>query len=140
MKLLVLQQGRLRDPQAVAWRDEYVKRFQRFGSLVVSEVEPKGDTPLWPKSARWKVALDERGKVFTSVDLAKQLERWAMAHGEIAFAIGDAATLHPPTRATADATLALSAFTLPHQLAHVLLIEQLYRAATILAGTGYHHA
>ncbi len=124
----------------MAWRDEYVKRFQRFGSLVVSEVEPKGDTPLWPKSARWKVALDERGKVYTSVELAKQLERWAMAHGEIAFAIGDAATLHPPTRTSADATLALSAFTLPHQLAHVLLIEQLYRAATILAGTGYHHA
>ncbi len=140
MRLTVIQQGRLRDAQVTALCAEYRKRFQRFGTLTVLEIEPKGDAPLWPKSARWKVALDERGPFPTSIGFSQLLQKWTMAHGEVAFAIGDAMTLHPPTRATADATLGLSAMTLPHQLAHLLLIEQIYRAATITAGTGYHHA
>ena len=63
MRIVVVQTGRLRDPHAVALRDEFVKRFARFGKLSVIEREPKGDKLLWPESARWKVALDERGDV-----------------------------------------------------------------------------
>jgi 23S rRNA (pseudouridine1915-N3)-methyltransferase len=140
MRLTVVQQGKVKDANILALRAEFLKRFQRFGTLTVVEKEPKGDTVLWPSSSRWKVALDERGEQPTSEQLAKLLRKWTMAHGEVAFLIGDAYCLHAATKAKADTTLALSSLTLPHQLAHLLLIEQLYRAASILAGSPYHHA
>ncbi len=135
----MVQTGRLRDPHIVALRDEYLKRFARFGRLEVIERDPKGDTPLWPAGARWRVALDEHGEQFTSPELAKKLEKWSVAHGPIALLIGEAYGHHGPSLALADARLSLGPMVLPHQLAHLVLIEQLYRAATIQAGTGYHH-
>ncbi len=140
MKLTLVQHGRLRDAPVVTLRDEYVKRFRRFGTLTIVEREPKGDAVLWPASARWKVALDEHGREFDSVAFAQQLQKWTMAHGEIAFLVGDAYGHHAPTLASADATMCLGRITLPHQLAHLVLVEQLYRAATIIAGLPYHHA
>lgn len=140
MRLTVIQQGKVKDANILALRAEFLKRFQRYGSLTVLEKEPKGDTVLWPSSSRWKVLLDERGEQPTSEQLAKLLRKWTMAHGEVAFLVGDAYGPHAPTKAKADTTLALSSLTLPHQLAHLLLIEQLYRAASILAGSPYHHA
>jgi len=140
MRLMVVQQGKIKDANVLTLRAEFLKRFQRYGSLMVVEKEPKGATVLWPSSSRWKVLLDERGDTPTSEQLAKLLRKWTMAHGEVAFLVGDAYGPHAPTKATADVSLALSALTLPHQLAHLLLIEQLYRAASILAGSPYHHA
>ena len=139
MRLVVVQQGRLRDPHVLALREEYLKRFRRFGALSVVEKEPKGDAALWPDSARWRVALDERGEQPTSAGLAASLRKWTMPHGEVAFLVGDAYGHHAPSRAGAQAVLSLGNLTLPHPLAHLVLIEQLYRAATILAGTPYHH-
>ncbi len=139
MRLIVVQHGRLRDAHVLALRAEYLKRFQRFGALTVVEREPKGEAVLWPDSARWRVVLDERGEQPTSAGLAALLRKWTMTHGEVAFLVGDAYGHHAPSRATAQAVLSLGALTLPHPLAHLLLIEQLYRAATILAGTPYHH-
>ncbi len=140
MRLTVVQQGRIKDANVLELRAEFLKRFQRYGTLTVLEKEPKGSTVLWPSSSRWKVLLDERGDTPTSEQLAKLLRKWTMTHGEVAFLVGDAYGPHAPTKASADVTLALSTLTLPHQLAHLLLIEQLYRAASILAGSPYHHA
>jgi 23S rRNA (pseudouridine1915-N3)-methyltransferase len=140
MRLVVVQQGKIKDANVLELRAEFLKRFQRYGSLTVVEKEPKGATVLWPSSSRWKVLLDERGETPTSEQLSKLLRKWTMAHGEVAFLVGDAYGPHVPTKASADVSIALSALTLPHQLAHLLLIEQLYRAASILAGSPYHHA
>lgn len=139
MKLWLVQTGRLRDPHVAAMRDEYIKRFGRFGKLEVVEREPKGDAPLWPAAARWRVALDEHGERFDSPGFAKRLQRWTASHGPTAFLVGDAYGHHQPSLALADARLSLGGMVLPHQIAHLVLAEQLYRAATILAGTGYHH-
>lgn len=139
MRLSVVQHGRLRDPHVIALRDEYLKRFKRFGRLDLAERTPKGEAVLWPESARWKVALDERGELLDSPGLARRIQQWTMRHGEVCFLVGDADGHHAPTLAAADARLSLSPLVLPHQLAHLLLIEQIYRAATILAGTPYHH-
>lgn len=139
MKIAVVQTGRLRDPHVAALRDEYVKRFGRYGKLEIHEREPKGDNPLWPAGARWRIALDERGDQLDSVAFAKRLERWSAAHGPLAFLVGEAYGHHAPSLALADARLSLGPMVLPHQLAHLVLVEQIYRAATILAGTGYHH-
>ena len=139
MKIAIIQTGRLRDANVAALRDEYVKRFGRFGKLEVVEREPKGETPLWPAGVRWRIALDERGEQLDSPAFAKRLEKWSATHGPLAFLVGDAYGHHAPSLALADARLSLGAMVLPHQLAHLVLVEQIYRAATILAGTGYHH-
>ncbi len=139
MKLVVVQRGALRDRQVKALVDEYVKRFARFGSLKVVETA-RGGAAFWPRARCWKVALDERGEVLGSAELARRLADWTMRHGEVAFAVGDADGHDAAALAASDARLSLSAMTLPHQLAHLLVCEQLYRAATILAGLPYHRA
>ena len=139
MRIVVIQTGRLRDPHITAVRDEFVKRFTRFGKLTIIEQEPKGDRPLWPESSRWKVALDERGDLFSSVQLAEKIGQWTMQHGEVAFLVGEAFGHHAPSLALADKTMSLGPMVLPHQIAHLVLVEQLYRAATIRAGLPYHH-
>lgn len=138
MKLVVIQRGQLRDEAIVALRDAYCTRFRRFGVLRVVESRRTG-AAFWPSGRCWKVALDERGDAFTSTAFAQRLERWAMAHGEIAIAVGDADGHDPAALALADTRWSLGPMTLPHQLAHLVAVEQLYRAATILAHLPYHH-
>ncbi|HSU75849.1 MAG TPA: 23S rRNA (pseudouridine(1915)-N(3))-methyltransferase RlmH, partial [Burkholderiales bacterium] len=86
-----------------------------------------------PKSARL-VALDERGRELTTVQFSKLLDT------PRAFVIGGADGLSEATRRDAEITLRLSAMTLPHALAQLVLLEQLYRAATFLTGHPYHRA
>jgi len=86
-----------------------------------------------PKNA-YVVALDERGKDLTTEQFAKLLQR------ETAFVIGGADGLDEKIRKEAALLLRLSALTLPHALAQVVLLEQIYRAATILTGHPYHRA
>ena len=87
-----------------------------------------------------KVALDERGKEFTTEAFAKWMERTTGEGRDVAFMIGGADGLTPELRKSADLTLRLSAFTLPHALARVVLAEQLYRAVSIMQGHPYHRA
>jgi 23S rRNA (pseudouridine1915-N3)-methyltransferase len=84
------------------------------------------------------VALDERGDAWTTRDLAERLSRWRADGRDVAFVIGSADGLDPSFKAGASAVVALSAMTLPHGLARVILAEQLYRATSILAGHPYH--
>jgi 23S rRNA (pseudouridine1915-N3)-methyltransferase len=86
-----------------------------------------------PKNA-YVVALDERGKDLTTEQFAKLLQR------ETAFVIGGADGLDEGIKRQAALRLRLSALTLPHALAQVVLLEQIYRAATILTGHPYHRA
>ena len=80
------------------------------------------------------VALDEKGKDFTTAQFAGLLK------AETVFVIGGAGGLDDAVKERADLLLRLSALTLPHALAQVILLEQLYRAATILTGHPYHRA
>ena len=86
-----------------------------------------------------RVALDERGELMTSEEFASLLERW-MTHGErhIAFFIGSASGLDEEFRKSCRHVLALSKMTFPHELARVMLAEQLYRAMPIIRGEPYH--
>lgn len=84
------------------------------------------------------VALDERGRGLTSLQLAEELDRAQSASVDLLFVVGGDEGLHPSVRARAHLVLALSAMTLPHRLARLVLVEQLYRAATILRGEPYH--
>jgi 23S rRNA (pseudouridine1915-N3)-methyltransferase len=86
------------------------------------------------------VALDERGREFTTAGLARWLEERRRDGRDLAFLIGGADGLAEGTKRAAGTTLRLSAMTLPHGLARVLLAEQLYRAASILENHPYHRA
>ncbi len=94
---------------------------------------------LLPRDA-WIVALDERGEQWNSEAFAHQLEKWFGRRGGICFVIGDAQGLPAPVRAQADVVWSLSPLTFPHALVRVLVAEQIYRAASILAGHPYHRA
>lgn len=84
------------------------------------------------------VALDEHGKPWSSVELARQLEGWQVAQPALAFVIGGPEGLAEEVKARANQLWSLSPLTFPHGLVRVILLEQLYRAWTILKGHPYH--
>ena len=84
------------------------------------------------------VALDETGKRFDSPTFAKKLETWAEGGRPVVFLIGGSWGLDASVRDRADVVLSLGEMTLPHLLARIVLLEQLYRAESILSGKTYH--
>ncbi|HET98711.1 MAG TPA: 23S rRNA (pseudouridine(1915)-N(3))-methyltransferase RlmH [Desulfurivibrio alkaliphilus] len=91
-----------------------------------------------PEGARL-VALDPGGRMATSPELAELLIRWEeQGVSRVAFALGGPLGLAPEVKARADLVLSLSALTFTHEMARLLLLEQLYRAWTIKIGSGYH--
>lgn len=86
------------------------------------------------------VLLDERGSQYTSPDFSEWFERrMEETRGRMIFVIGGPFGVSQPIKQRADDTIALSRMTFPHDLCVVFLAEQIYRACTIKAGTGYHH-
>jgi len=119
---------------AEAARDQYLQRMPRGYEVELLQLRPKDAGKVRekiPKHARL-VALDERGKDLSTKQFA------ALLAEPTAFVIGGADGLDPAIRKDAALLLRLSALTLPHALAQVVLCEQLYRAATLLTGHPYH--
>ena len=121
-----------------AWAEtacaEYARRMPK--GYEVERLALKDESRLraaMPKGARL-IALDERGREFTTAQFAKLLQ------APSAFVIGGAEGLSDATKRAAQITMRLSAMTLPHALAQLVLLEQLYRAATLLTGHPYHRA
>ena len=110
-------------------RDDYLRRMPKGYEVQLLEV--KAAKIKIPEKTRL-VALDERGKDLTTKQFA------ALLGEPTAFVIGGADGLDPAIKARAKLLLRLSALTLPHALAQVVLCEQLYRAATLLTGHPYH--
>ena len=121
---------------AEAARDEYLGRMPRGYEVKLVQLKPAAAGKIReriPKNLRL-VALDERGKDLSTVQFASLLRE------PTAFVIGGADGLDPSLKREASLLLRLSALTLPHALAQVVLCEQLYRAATLLTGHPYHRA
>ena len=154
MKLLVVAVG----GRTMDWVDagfaEYAKRMMGEWrlELVPVKAEPRsGGKPVaammaaeavriraaLPSRCR-RIALDERGSELTTRDLASRLAAWSGAGDDVAFLIGGPDGLDADLKAAADERLRLSALTLPHGLARVILAEALYRAASLLKGHPYH--
>jgi len=156
MKLIVAAVG-ARMPAWVdtAWKD-YAKRMPPDCALELREIKPEprttGKTPAQlmaaearrieaalPSGCYW-VALDERGKDLTTVQLSSRLEHWRTLGRDVAFLIGGPDGLDPELKRQCPEMLRLSALTLPHPMVRVLLSEQLYRAWAIMTGHPYHRA
>jgi 23S rRNA (pseudouridine1915-N3)-methyltransferase len=84
------------------------------------------------------VALDENGQQFSTKGLSSQLEKWQFSGQDISFVIGGPEGLHENILQKSDLTWSLSRLTLPHPMVRVILIEQIYRAWTLLKGLPYH--
>ena len=153
MRLIVAAVGRLgrsAEQQAIAGlteRIDVLARTTKIGPVKVAEIEDKsgcgktGEAPLLLRaaSAERRVVLDERGETLRSRRFAERLGGWRDAGvADAAFLIGGADGHTDEVRDGADLLLAFGAMTWPHALARLMLIEQLYRASTILAGHPYH--
>lgn len=90
------------------------------------------------KQGDFLVTLDEQGRGWSSVELAREMERWQNHHPSVVLAIGGPEGLADDVRQRANQSWSLSALTFPHGLARVIVVEQLYRAWTILQGHPYH--
>ncbi|WP_209425794.1 23S rRNA (pseudouridine(1915)-N(3))-methyltransferase RlmH [Pararhodobacter sp. SW119] len=156
MRVHLCAVGRLRAGPERDLLDDYLKRFDRTGRPLglgppqEHQVEDKrgggmaGEGALLARACpegAVRVALDERGRTLDSPGFAQCLADWRDGGAsDLAFLIGGADGLDHDLRARTDFSLSLGAMVWPHLLVRVMLAEQLYRAASILAGSPYHRA
>jgi 23S rRNA (pseudouridine1915-N3)-methyltransferase len=152
VKLRVIAVGKDRSGLYAPAVEEYAERIGRYVKFEVVEVpearkhagtsrakEEEGEALLARIGERERVvALDERGEQLTSVELAKRVEWWIRGGRDVALVIGGSDGLSEAVLARAEERLALSRLTLAHRLARLVLVEQIYRAWTILKGEPYH--
>jgi 23S rRNA (pseudouridine1915-N3)-methyltransferase len=144
MKIKVAWIGKTKEPAIQALTDEYLKRIARYAD--VAGVALKDEAAILSMAAGEKqqkdrhalVILDSRGKQFSSEELAAFLEREQVNATPLLFAIGGSDGFSEEARRQARFALSLGRMTLPHELARVVLLEQLYRAFTILRHHPYH--
>jgi 23S rRNA (pseudouridine1915-N3)-methyltransferase len=156
MKIRLLSVGKSRSREAQRLHDDYAERLGKLGveyeTLHVPEERAGGrfsDEHVKEREARsllerierrasrgTLVALHERGKLLTSRDLAASLESWCTPAAT--FVVGGPLGLHDRLLERCDRRWSLSPLTFPHEIARVLVAEQLYRAVTILRGIPYH--
>ena len=138
MKISVLAVGKMRDAAARAWADEYLARVRRW--VRCEEIELRDNDELerrWPKD-EWVVALEVEGDQISSSTFSERLERWgSQGKGSIAFVIGGAEGIPKRLSLLAHTRISLSKMTLPHRMARVLLLEQIYRGLSILRREPY---
>lgn len=153
MRIHVIAVGAMREPHFRAAAEEYLKRLTPYADVRVTEVadrdlsrdaaravaaEGKDVLKALPAGA-FVVALDPTGTERTSEQFAEWLgERMDSGDSTIAFALGGADGLAPDVLVASRERLSLSRMTLPHQLARVVLLEQVYRSFRILRGEPYH--
>jgi len=130
---------------------EYLKRLQNSAKVFVDEIKgeqgegadalKKEGKKLLSKVSKgsFLVALSERGKSYDSLTFSKWLEEMGLkGRSDITFVVGSAAGLDSSVIERADMLLSLSPMTFPHQMARLMLVEQIYRAFTLIKGGPYH--
>lgn len=151
MQVTLLAVGKLRPAYREAC-DDYVRRLGRHQAIEEREVREAGRAGSVERQraeeaerllrhvapATHVVLLDLDGRRWTSEQLAERLDGWRTAARDVALIIGGAVGVDQMVHARANETWSLGPLTLPHELARVVVAEQLYRAMTILRGEPYH--
>ena len=157
-KVTVLCFGKLKEKFYMDAAAEYAKRLSRYCKLELVELPeerlPEDPSPAQIEAALLKeaaairaklpagaalVALCVEGELRSSEALARQMADWAsQGVGQLVFLIGGSFGLHPSIKEAAKLRLSMSPMTFPHHLARVMVLEQIYRAYQINAGTRYH--
>jgi 23S rRNA (pseudouridine1915-N3)-methyltransferase len=153
VKLVIAAVGKPRDRHLAAAIDEYETRAARYWPLDVVEVREASGRGVAPEEVRERegarllerisaaslvVACDERGDQLTSAEFARLVNGARDRAQDVAFVIGGAFGLPDAVRQRAARAIQLAPFTLPHELARLVLAEQLYRAGTNVRGEPYH--
>lgn len=154
MKLKVIALGANQPAWVADGVQEYAKRFAADWPFELVEIKPEKraanrsiDALLAAEADRIRaqiprqaltIALDERGEQLTTRELAARMTAWAREAPSAAFVIGSADGLDATLKSAAQARLGLSRLTLPHGLARIFLVEQLYRAVSLLLAHPYH--
>lgn len=133
MKLRLYYIGKARDAHANAMAEEYIKRSTRYAKVEMREIHPARFDPWARHPTAAKILLDPAGRALDSAALIAQIQKF---HDAV-FIIGGSDGLPPEWRSRADLLLALSPMTMPHELARVVLAEQIYRALTTIHGHPY---
>ena len=143
MKLKIAWIGKTKEPAIQSLTDEYLKRISRYAQA--EGVSLRDEAALFQtagpstKSKSTLVLLDSRGKEFSSEQFAKFLADYQDRNPlPLVFAIGGPDGFSPEAKSAAQHLISLGKMTLPHELARVVLLEQIYRACTILKGHPYH--
>lgn len=151
MQLTLVAVGKLR-PVFRAAADEYLRRLTRYGRITEIEVREAGRAPNAEEGCRQEgarlrerigagshlVALDREGTAWSSEKLAARLDQWRLAARPVTLVLGGSHGLEPALLASCNERWSLGPLTLPHELARVVVYEQLYRAWTILHHEPYH--
>jgi 23S rRNA (pseudouridine1915-N3)-methyltransferase len=153
MRLHLLAVGRLKDAAAREACLDYAKRVRRYQKLEIREAREAGKADrdaahsrrvegeallrLLPPGARL-FTLTRTGTEYSSEEFAAALGRWREAARDVALAIGGAHGIDEAVLRNSEGTISLSSMTFPHEFARLVLLEQLYRACTILRGEPYH--
>ncbi len=153
MQLHVVAVGKLR-PALRQVGDDYFRRLRRFIAVSEREVREAGRAGSVDRQRDEEarhildavpadadvILVDQGGNAWSSEELAAQLDAWRIAARDVALVIGGAVGVAAAVGERARARWSLGPLTLPHELARVIVIEQLYRASTILRGEPYHRA
>lgn len=145
MKFRFIWVGKTRDENYRALQDDYIKRLSHFVKCEIVEIRDGKSPEIEGKRILEKLnqtsfvcLLDVAGQSLSSHQLANKIEKWQNAGlKEIAFVIGGAEGVSPEVASKADFRLSLSFLTFTHEMARVVLVEQLYRAFTIIRGFPY---
>ena len=151
--ITVIAIGKIRKSHWQTAQDDYVKRIERYTDFDLVELkdavgrgqpdavamQKEGELLLKAAlSASRKIALTNTGRQMSSPRLAKYLQRQVQLYGRVAFLIGGPLGFSDDVLVECDEQLSLSPFTFPHELARVILLEQIYRACTIINNEQYH--
>ena len=157
MKVKIIALGKLKEKYWVEAVEEYAKRLKGYSDFEITELgvvrlpdnpsdaeiqsalkkEAEEIMKKLPKGAK-TVAMCIEGKVMDSERLSGYMTDVSLCGGSVAFIIGSSYGLHDSIKAAADLRMSMSAMTFPHQLARVMLCEQIYRAFKINEGGTYH--
>ena len=137
MRIYLYYIGKARDQNANSMADEYIKRSTRYARVEMREIQPTRFDPWTKHPSATKILLDPAGKTQDSAQFSKLVAKAEQESRDLVFVIGGAEGLPANWRARGDLLLSLSPLTFPHELARVILAEQLYRAFTTLRGHPY---
>jgi 23S rRNA (pseudouridine1915-N3)-methyltransferase len=137
MKILLYYVGKPRDPHANRMAEEFILRSTRYAHCEMREIVPARFDPWTKHPTATKVLLDPAGKPMDSERFSKLVSQSEQEARDLIFLIGGASGLPEPWRQHGGLFLSLSQMTMPHELARVVLAEQIYRAFTLLRGHPY---